>query len=103
MAEENTTENKRGFKAWILAFFSAILGAIGTFFLCRRTSKDVSDITRGFDNLGDQLGGTKETIDSARADTDRLGKSIGECEQRVDECSEILERVRGQYKQGNEE
>lgn len=99
---ENNTENKRGFKAWLLAFFGAILGAIGTFFLCRRTSKDVSNIGGGFDKVGSQLGGAKETIDSARTTTSELGSSIEECERRANECSKIIERVRGQYQQGNE-
>lgn len=96
---ENTTKNKKGFKAWLLALLGFILGAIGTFFLCKRNNNDLRNVRGGLDDLGNKLDTTQATIDSARENTQRLGASIGECEQRANECEEILKRIRGQHQQ----
>ena len=102
MAEETTkttTEENKTFKAWLIAFFGAILSAICTFFLCKHTNKNFADIRGGFQNTREQLNTASSSISTARENTAQLDTSARECEQRVTECQQILKRVREQNQQ----
>lgn len=101
MAENEKKENKKqSFKAWMVAIIGAIIGAICSFFLCRhKSSSNLQDIRGGFKETREQLDGASNSIQGSREDTAQLDDSARECEQRVNECQEILRRVREQGKQ----
>lgn len=92
-----TKKSKKGFIGWILGIFTAIGGFFAYLFVSkRRIGSNLSNIGKGFDNTREQLDSTQRAIQGATTDTAELGKSINDCEQRVNECEDILKRVREQ-------